>query len=220
MSENCSGFHYNNAVNQRWVAFTSRIANWNKNHDIMGYFQLNDSNLSIILDRERNCCVLTVKYMVEQPMLELSNVPLELSKHIFSYYSHECVQLKYTISFPEFYPFEPPKWSLDTIQSSASICPSTTFLRDYYQHIVELHNEQYRRDVSIGNPVCLGQHVPDVSKMSPERQERWAEHYYWSPAITIETDVLKFITRIYHFDYVFHNDDNHLPLDYGYTIKN
>ena len=240
----------NQAVNQRWMAFTTRIANWNKKHDmdmkdraeallkpcchipeiyrrnmvgLVSYFQLNNSNLSITLNRdmERNCCVLTVKYMVEQPMLELSNLPLELSKHIFSYYSHECVQLKYTISFPEFYPFEPPKWSLDTIQSSASVCPSTTFLRDYYQDIVELHNEQYRRDVSIGNPVCVGQRVPDVSEMSPERQERWAEHYYWSPAITIETDVLKFITRIYHFDYVFHNDDdNHLPLDYGYAIKN
>lgn len=206
----------NHAAIHRFNHFINKV---DHAHDMANYFQLDNSKLSITLDRDttQQCCVLTVKYYVKYPMMHLKDFPSDVSEYIYGFYSHEFVQLTYHISFPEFYPFEPPKWSLNAMKSSTTVFPGVTMsLQDYYQDIVELHNDQYRREITSGNPISVFQDLPRVAEMSPERQERWAESYYWSPAITIETDVLKFITRIHHFEYIFRDD---LPLDYGYTTK-
>jgi hypothetical protein len=203
----------NHAANHRFNHFTNRF-----DHDkdaIANYFQLDHSKLFITLEQDtaQQCCVLTVKYLVEYPMMQLDNLPSDLSKYIFAFYSHEFVLLTCHIDFPEFYPFTPPVWSLSTMKSSTTVFPGIEMsLQDYYQEIVELHNNQYRREIVLGNPESAWQDLPIVAEMSPEQQERWCESYYWSPAITIETDVLKFITRIHHFEHLFHNN---LPLDFG-----
>lgn len=206
----------NHAANHRFNHFINKVGHA---HGMANYFQLDNSTFSMKLERDnaQQCCVLTVKYYVKNPMMHLTDFPVEVSDYIYTFYSHEFVQMTYHISFPDAYPFEPPKWSLDAMKLSTDIFPGVTIsLRDYYQDMVELHNDQYRREITSGNPICVFQDLPIVAEMSPEQQERWAESYYWSPAITVESDILKFITRIHHFEHIFRDD---LPLDYGYQVK-
>ena len=146
----------NHAANHRFKTFTNKVG-----HDkdaIVNYFQLDNSKLSITLEKDstNTYSILTVVYMVKSSMTLLADLPLELSKYIFEFYSHDPVQLTYRIDFPEVYPFEPPVWSLKTVKSSTTTAMS---LQNYYQDIVELHNNQYRRDITLGNPESAWQNL-------------------------------------------------------------
>jgi len=46
----------------------------------------------------------------------------------------------------------------------------------------------------------------EISQMSDLQRKRRFDYYYWTPAITIEKDILCFIKRINHFQYILQPD--------------
>jgi len=178
--------------------------------NIATYFDLShkeNENISITLVKHphqlyENCVILTVKYSKKIPIENISSIPIELIKKIYSYASCEYIDLSFMIKFPSDYPFSPPTWSLmkETNNVSFSALNNVT-IRDYFQELATIHNEQYKRDAE-----CNEYDKEKISLMNDLHRKRMVDYYYWSPAITIEKDVLSFIKRINHFNYILQPD--------------
>ena len=156
--------------------------------DVVDYFGIQPSNcdkLKINIDKvdgdtDGLYCTLSVEYKrktneVYPVMYGLTKLPESILSHIMDYtdnYNH--LRLNFKITFPESYPFEPPMWSLvstdETIRHDSLAYGGLTLV-DYYTHLVQMHNDQYRN-----------------------------ERHQWFPNISIEKDVLLFLGRINHFD--------------------
>lgn len=80
------------------------------------------------------------------------------------------IELKLKIVYSENYPFAPPIWFMNGV---AHTIPRQVDLTSYYCYKVNCHNGQYVQDFLGG---------------------------MWTPAITIEKDILTFIQKINHFD--------------------
>jgi len=127
-----------------------------------------------------SCCFVSVIYSRKDhrlfPLLSESTRLPELAMDLITDYLYSELRLKFKISFGPGYPFNQPTWSLVSVYSELDHDSSQyggMTLKDYYAYLVEMHNNSYIRDVGEGN---------------------------WSPAITIDKDVLYFINRINHFD--------------------
>jgi len=152
-----------------------------------------------------NCIILYIKFYQKNPIANISIIPIELVQKIYSYVSHEYIHLSFMIKFTDEYPFVPPIWSLmdekNNISSSVLYENNITF-RDYFQQLTQNHNEQYQRN----QESILSEHDDETwANMSENQRKRIMDHYHWSPAITIEKDVLCFLMRINHFDYLVHS---------------
>jgi len=159
------------------------------NTEVADYFGIlgnNEENLKINIDKvnvdDANdiYCILSVEYKrkndeVYETLYQITQLPECVLENISDYvYNHNYLRLKFKITFPNDYPFGPPLWSMvsidNTIKHDALAYGGLT-LTDYYNHLVEVHNRRYRD-----------------------------ENRQWYPNITVEKDVLMFLTRINHFD--------------------
>jgi len=173
--------------------------------NIATYFDLpckENEHMSITLTKHPllfvNCLVLNIKYCIKIPIENISTIPIELIKKIYSYASYEYIDMSFKITFPVDYPFSPPTWSLMEEKNNVSYSALTNItIRDYFQELTTIHNEQYKRDAE-----CNEYDKEKISKMSDLQRKRTIDYYYWSPAITIEKDVLSFIKRINYFNYI------------------
>jgi len=156
-------------------------------------------------DSQPNRIILSVEYSTKTQFVLLKGIPFELSRMISSYIPPNRIQLKFAISFPKEYPFIPPKWSLiedlSNITSIPNLIVPTT---QYYQELVDTHNNQYKRSPDLDND---GSEPYPFSGTCPHKKSMHAESYYWSPAHYIEQDVLNFILRINHFEYILQDPD-------------
>ena len=151
-------------------------------------------------NKPENCALLTVKYSLKNPIENISTIPIELLRIVYSYASHEYIQLTFMITFPVDYPFSPPTWSLEEEKNNLSFSAlNHTTIYDYFQVFTSVHNEQYRRE-------DINHTEEELSIMSDFHRKRSIDYYYWSPAITIEKDILCFIKRINHFQYILQPD--------------
>ena len=154
--------------------------------DVAPFFDLQndaDAAISIAFDKrpDQTKCLLTVRYTRKiacvGPMLNAATPLPEPVISLIEEYAHHHIFLQFEVAFGDEYPFTPPTWSLahaDTAIDYDGDAHGGLTLPEYYAYLVELHNDSYRRATSRGAP--------------------------WSPAITIEKDVLQFVTRIHHFD--------------------
>jgi len=188
--------------------------------NIAEYFDLpyqEKERMSITLKKHpikpENCVLLTVKYSLKNHIENIQSIPVELLRIVYSYASHEYIQLTFKIIFPVDYPFAPPTWSLEEEKNNLSFSAlNHTTIRDYFQELTNVHNEQYRR-----NSEEINFTEEELSKMSDFHRKRTVDYYYWSPAFTIEKDILCFINRINHFQYILQPD---CPLEkYTYVEK-
>ena len=99
-------------------------------------------------------------------VINIKCLPMDIIHKISSYLN--CyLKIKTKIVYPQDYPFQPPQWTLVCVKHNIE---TKINLKDYYEYLVETHNNSYLVD--------------------------------WSPAIHINIDILEFIRRINHFDYL------------------
>ena len=192
--------------NHRFRSFLNNISEKTmQTKNIATYFDLTfkeNEYMSITLEKHpqnpENSIILSLKFSKKKYMENISTIPLELLQKIYSYVSHEYIHLSFMVIFTNEYPFVPPIWSLmdekNNISSSILYTNNTTF-RDYFQKLTQNHNERYQSILSEHGEYSL-------VNMSENQRRRILNHYHWSPAISIEKDVLCFLMRINHFEYL------------------
>lgn len=166
---------------QRFLSLDEESTRRGSQADLVPYFGLKlrpqHEQLHIHLGQDATGCLLSVHYYAQPSITALNEVlPPDVCRMIADFaYNH--LRLQFKISFPSDYPFNPPIWALASVDSSIPF-PSAAYggmtLPDYYAYLVDMHNGQYR-------------------------QTRQCGLLIWSPALTIEKDVLLFVRRIHHF---------------------
>jgi ubiquitin-protein ligase len=175
-------------------------------YNLVKYFNLQYKETEMVSmkidmdDLQQNRIVISVEYSTKKPFVQLKGIPFELSRMIYSYIPHNKIQLKFAISFPENYPFCPPKWSLvedhSNISDISNLIVTTT---QYYQEIVDTHNNQYKHSPDLD---IDGSEPYPFTETCPHKKSMYSDSYNWSPAHYIEKDILNFILRINHFEYI------------------
>jgi ubiquitin-protein ligase len=102
---------------------------------------------------------------------DIFELPMDISRVVSSYLSSYII-IEFIINYPSDYPFNPPRWSVDSVKHNIHSLPIDVL--DYYQYIVQKHNDILRND--------------------------------WSPGIHIDRDLLAFVQKINHFEYILHPD--------------
>ena len=110
---------------------------------------------------------LHIRYKYKNKTLDFLNLPKEISRNI-SNFLDQYIDISIDLTYPNDYPFKEPKWSLTNI--NYNIDRTTIPLKEYYNYLIEKHNETYR--------------------------------HYWTPAIKMDKDILAFIGKINHFEYL------------------
>lgn len=159
----------------RWTDYQKKMKNANI-EDYFGILPQKNDTISFALTKESNHCVFTVKYVTQNTpnhSMDIVGLPKELCDLIATFAS-KMIQIKFKITYPETYPFEPPIWSLMEEEDDMDHLPKAFVLKDHYQDIVDRHNSQYNDGGG----------------------------FNWTPAIDIRTDILSFIEKINHFELI------------------
>lgn len=156
----------------------SRLAKFDrefKDVDLARYYQLKKGTYeSIYIDKEviETCIHLTILYVKRSPCPSF-DLPNEMIEKIRSYLTCK-IEIKTKIHYSINYPFSPPIWFIKEVRHTI---PNQVNLMDYYCYKVSLHNQQYVQYL-----------IDGIYSTS------------WTPAISIEKDILGFIEKINHFD--------------------
>ena len=127
--------------------FTKRFEKLSKECDTSKmhmYFGIKNQKISIEnfeeeYDIDQGYCILSVLYERNRVFLDKDffyNLPIEINKEIMSYLP-EYIDLKFRIEFKMGYPFQEPKWILQSIKHNMS---SLMNLEHYYKYLVKKHN--------------------------------------------------------------------------------
>jgi ubiquitin-protein ligase len=139
------------------------------NSNLKEYFGIIDTPQRIVninATHNNDAVICTVSFKEVNKMINIRCLPMDIICKISSYLN--CyLTIKTKIIYPQDYPFEPPQWSLVCVKHNIE---SRMNLKEYYEYLVETHNNKYTID--------------------------------WSPAIHIDIDILDFISKINHFDYL------------------
>lgn len=139
------------------------------NINLKEYFGIIDTpHRSVTVDAvQKNAeTIFTICFKENIPMINIERLPMDVICNIASYLNCSLT-IKTKIVYSQDYPFDPPSWSLVSINHNID---SRLNLKEYYEYLVETHNNKYQVD--------------------------------WSPAIHINIDILDFISKINHFDYL------------------
>jgi len=160
----------NNMAFLNYVVLTNRLAR-NDTTNLATYFNIHldpSEKLSIHVNKISNeFCTLSVNYSIQKNR-NLSELT-NLPEDICKYineYVVDQIHMRFKIIFPDNYPYFPPIWELETCNSSI---PHSSL--DYG-----------------------GMTLYDYYKYVAERHTSYL--FDWSPAITLETNILYFICRI------------------------
>jgi len=148
--------------------------------DLADFYQLNKAYEKINIEKtvQSDSILLTITFTKTSPYVNFS-LPAELNKVINEYLDY-FIEIKINIKYWQSYPFTPPIWFLQGVRHNleTKVC-----LLDYYSYKVNQHNQSYTACISIGNH-------PNYIETA------------WTPAITVEKDILSFVQKINHFDEV------------------
>lgn len=78
---------------------------------------------------------------------DIFELPIDISRVISSYLSSYII-IEFVINYPSDYPFSPPRWSVDNVKHNIDSEPID--ILEYYQYIVQKHNDCYHRHWSPG----------------------------------------------------------------------
>jgi hypothetical protein len=145
-----------------------------RNIDLARFYQL-ESSINIYKEIKENTLYLTICYK-NTPYCPGFNLPPEIVSHILKYLIHR-IEIKTKIVYSLGYPFVPPIWFIQKVRHTFHID-----LLDYYLEKVHQHNTAYLTYLMDGTIL--------------------SEHGDWSPAISVEKDILYFLQKINHFDEV------------------
>jgi len=163
-----------------------------KEVDLANYFQLQTKPLEKIhihTEVEDHLIHLQIKYEKMAPSLDLS-LPPELIRLIGEYLSYSILvhtKIEYSLN----YPFVPPVWFMEEVKHNMVRHEYEPFyLLDYYIAKLKDHNRQYNRYI------IDHEGWNDISGIGIRERE----NDLWTPAISVEKDILVFLQRIYHFE--------------------
>ncbi len=144
-----------------------------KDIDLANYYQLKvnlDENESIHIKKDIHPDSILLTLRYERKdPCPLFDLPDELNRIIASYL-HSHIEIQSKIEYSTNYPFVPPIWYMKGLVHNI---PNHVCLVDYYTRKIDQHNRIYNLRV-------LGVHQ-------------------WSPAISIEKDILLFLLKVNHF---------------------
>lgn len=132
------------------LIFNRRIANLCSNIDIQKlheYFGIpstkeNKISISLQINAEENTIGLKIIYIHGCFNLSQNNIrelPHEINNIIHSYLVY-YIEINTIILYGDGYPFSPPQWNLTSVVNKSS---SIINLHEYYEYIVNCHNNQY-----------------------------------------------------------------------------
>jgi hypothetical protein len=129
----------------------NNLKNITENSSLEEYFNLNNTenkkiNFKYFINKEMNSIELHIKIFKKDRKIIFNNLPLELSDIISSYMDH-YIKIKISIFLPLTYPFSIPIWNLIDVEHNIK---SIINLKNYYNYLVEKHNNRYMRDWSAG----------------------------------------------------------------------
>jgi hypothetical protein len=143
--------------------------------DLARYYQLKKGPYESIDIRKEvvdSSIQLTIRYQ-KKAHCPCFDLPPEMLANIRSYLTN-TIELHLKILYSIDYPFSPPVWVMRGVTHTI---PTQVDLLDYYCYKVNCHNRQYVQDFLGGNSTSS-----------------------WSPAISIEKDILTFIQKVNHFN--------------------
>ena len=148
--------------------------------DMADFYQLKKSYEKINIEKsvQSDSILLNIHYRKKSPYINFT-LPTELNQLIHEYLIYE-IEIKIKIKYSPSYPFSPPIWFLQGVRHNlvTEVC-----LLDYYSYKVNQHNQSYTTYIILGN------------------HHNFTENA-WTPAITVEKDILSFVQKINHFDEV------------------
>ena len=146
--------------------------------DLSDFYQLNKAFEKINIEKSvhSDSILLNIHYLKKAPFIHFT-LPPELNRLIQEYLIYE-IEIKIKIKYSQSYPFSPPIWFLQGVKHNLA---TEACLLDYYSYKVNQHNHSYSAYL-----INLGTHSVDG----------------WTPAITVEKDILSFVQKINHFDEV------------------
>jgi ubiquitin-protein ligase len=148
--------------------------------DMAVFYQLNKAYEKINIEKsvQTDSILLNIHYQKKSPFIHFT-LPSELNQLIHEYLIYE-IEIKIKIKYSPSYPFSPPIWFLQGVQHNlvTEVC-----LLDYYSYKVNQHNQSYTTYITLGNHLNFTENA-------------------WTPAITVEKDILSFVQKINHFDEV------------------
>ena len=138
------------------------------------YYKTSNLFFNLVINNEKPIPELEfiVNFKSKQLCYNFPKLPINIISIIASY-SYSFISIETRIYFPNNYPFDPPIWRLVNVKTNIN---TSIDLRSYYKYIVNNHNEIYKY--------------------------KKKNKYNYSPAITIDADLLYFIQRINHFEYI------------------
>jgi ubiquitin-protein ligase len=117
------------------------------NINLKEYFGIIDTPQRIVnIDATHNneAVICTVSFKEVNKMVNIECLPMDIIREISSYLN--CyLTIKTKIVYPQDYPFDPPQWSLVCVRHNIE---SRLNLKEYYEYLVETHNNQYSVDWS------------------------------------------------------------------------
>lgn len=153
--------------------------------DMAEFYQINkvdnkvDEKIKIQKTVHSDYILLTIHFRKSPPCPEF-DLPYEINEMIREYLIY-VIEIQIKIKYSPSYPFSPPIWFLLAVYHNLV---TEVSLLDYYSYKVNQHNQSY-----VAYIVSLGSH--------PNYMDNG-----WTPAITIDKDILSFIQKINHFDEV------------------
>jgi hypothetical protein len=155
----------NAIIERRILRFITLFQNYSF-EEYFGIVNTNETYLKMNLFIQENEFIFTINFQKYYKCYDILELPIEISRLIASY-NRDIITIKIKILLTDDYPFTRPVWVLDSVEGNIN---TQLNLTEYYEYIVENHNNMYELD--------------------------------WSPAISIDKDILEFVQKINHFDYV------------------
>jgi hypothetical protein len=117
------------------------------NSNLKEYFGIIDTPQRIVninATHNNEAVICTVSFKEVNKMINIRCLPMDIICKISSYLN--CyLTIKTKIVYPQDYPFDPPQWSLVCVRHNIE---SRLNLKEYYEYLVETHNNQYSVDWS------------------------------------------------------------------------
>lgn len=148
--------------------------------DLADFYQLNKAYEKINIEKsvQSDSILLTVTFTKTCPYAKF-DLPIELNQLIREYLIY-IIKIQIKIKYSPSYPFSPPIWFLQGVRHNLA---TDVCLLDYYSYKVNQHNQTYTTYITLGNHLNFTENA-------------------WTPAITVEKDILSFVQKINHFDEV------------------
>jgi hypothetical protein len=145
-----------------------------KDIDLANYYKMNErplEELHVHAQLKENTILLNIHYEKLAPLIEVE-LPPELI-HLIGEFLSYTIEIQTKIKYSTNYPFVPPVWFMENIHH-------TLKPRDY-------------------EPSCIVDYYVDKLNQHNQQYNRRSINEQWSPAISVEKDILVFLQRVHHF---------------------